>query len=107
MKSTVDVKRNERMAEKYIFVLYEQDGEQVRAVVSYPKEWHKQIAAELETRMPETAFRVHGGGWLEVNLEERVISAYGDSGSYGRAPQKEVADVLRECYPGFEVKVND
>jgi hypothetical protein len=73
-------------------------------------QYHHELEKSLKQEVLEFGMKANciGGGKYRVNLEEKTVYVWDQSGEFGKEPNRnETLRLFREAFPGFEVSELD
>jgi hypothetical protein len=111
LEAIIDSGDTELYDEKYIVVEVHEDKCVKKVLVSFPMEYHSEIARAYQRKLDSKAkaVGVRGGGIITVDKKEKKVRTYGMSGSYGEPDISLVEKILTQVFPDFSIdaKVTD
>ncbi|MBN2459833.1 hypothetical protein JXB28_06115 [Candidatus Woesearchaeota archaeon] len=95
----------EHYDEKYIVVQVKEEDKVRHVLVSFPMDYHSEIARAYQRKLDEKAkaVAVRGGGIITVDKKEKKVRTYGMSGSYGGPDISLVGKILAKAFPDFSI----
>jgi len=85
--------------EKYIVVEVHEDKCVKKVLVSFPMEYHNEIARAYQRKIGDKEMDIAGGGIIAVDKKAKKVRTYGQSGSYGKPDSSIVEKILTQAFP--------
>lgn len=105
LEAIIDSGDKEEYDEKYIIVEIKEEDCVKKVLVSFPMEYHSEIARAYQQKLDNKVkeMDIAGGGIITVDKKAKKVSTYGMSGSYGKPDISLVEQILAQVFPEFSI----